>query len=48
VTLDSNHIATLNKGMTSAGGSVTINGSTINLRANVQTMTITDNGPVWQ
>jgi hypothetical protein len=48
VTLDSNHIATLNKGMTSAGGSVTINGATINLRANAQAMTITDNGPVWQ
>jgi hypothetical protein len=48
VTLDANHIATINKGMTSAGGSVTINGATINLRANAQTMTITDNGPVWQ
>jgi hypothetical protein len=48
VTLDANHIATLNKGMTSAGGSVTINGVTKNLRSNAQAMTITDNGPVWQ
>jgi hypothetical protein len=34
--------------MTSAGGSVTINGATTNLRTNAQTMTINDNGPVWQ
>jgi hypothetical protein len=48
VVLDANHSATLNKGMTSAGGSITISGATTNLRANAQTMTITDNGPVWQ
>jgi hypothetical protein len=48
IVLDANHSATLNKGMTSAGGSVTINGATTNLRTNAQTMTINDNGPVWQ
>jgi hypothetical protein len=48
VTIDGNHSVTLNKGITSAGGSVTINGATTNLRATPQAMTITDNGPVWQ
>jgi len=48
VVLDGNHSATINKGMTSAGGSVTINGVMKNLRTDVQPMTITDNGPVWQ
>ena len=47
VTLDANHSVTLNKGMVSAGGSVTIGGATTNLRADAQTMTITDDGPVW-
>ena len=47
VTLDANHSVTLNKGMVSAGGSVTISGATTNLRADAQTMTITDDGPVW-
>jgi hypothetical protein len=47
VTLDANHRATLNKGMKSEGGSVTISGTTTNLRSGVQSMTITDNGPVW-
>ncbi len=48
VTIDANHSVTLNKGMTSAGGSVAINGTTTNLRATAQVITITDNGPVWQ
>jgi hypothetical protein len=47
ITLDASHGATLNKGMSSAGGTVTINGTTTNLRVNAQSMTITDNGPVW-
>ena len=47
VTLDANHRVTLNKGMKSEGGSVTINGATTNLRSDVQSMTITDNGPMW-
>ncbi len=48
VTLDANHSATLNKGKSSAGGSVTVNGVTKNLRADTQPMTITDSGPLWQ
>ena len=47
IAIDASHSVTLNKGMTSAGGSVTINGVTTNLRADVQSMTISDNGPVW-
>jgi hypothetical protein len=47
VTLDVNHVVTLNKGMVSAGGSITISGANTNLRADAQTMTITDDGPVW-
>jgi len=47
VTLDAGHSATLNKGMSSAGGTVTISGTTTNLRADAQPMTITDSGPVW-
>jgi len=47
VTLDADHRVTLNKGMSSAGGSVTINGTRTNLRSDVQKMTITDNGPMW-
>lgn len=48
IAIDGNHIATLNKGMSSAGGSVTINGVMKNLRADTQSMSITDSGPVWQ
>src|ERR1700682_984601 len=49
VTLDATHSATLNKGMISAGGSVTVNGVIKNLRADTQPMTITDSGlPLWQ
>jgi len=47
VALDANHSVTLNKGMTSAGGSVTISGAIRNLRTDAQPMTISDNGPVW-
>jgi len=48
ITIDGNHTATLNKGMSSAGGSVTINGVMQNLRADAQPMSITDSGPVWK
>jgi hypothetical protein len=48
VAIDPNHSVTLNKGVTSAGGSVTINGVTKNLRTDAQAMTITGNWPVWQ
>jgi hypothetical protein len=47
IVLDGNHSAALNKGMSSAGGSVTINGTTTQLRTNVEPMTVGANGPVW-
>jgi|GEM_PF-1085678 len=47
VALDANHIVTFNKGMASAGGSVTISGATTNLRVDAQAMTVTDDGPAW-
>ena len=47
VALDANHSVTLNKGMASAGGSVTISGATTNLRVDAQAMSITDDGPAW-
>jgi hypothetical protein len=33
--------------MTSSGGSISINGTTTNLRSDVEGISITDNGPVW-
>jgi hypothetical protein len=36
------------KGMTSSGGSITIAGSNSQFRSDVQNMTVTDSGPVWQ
>jgi len=47
VALGANHSVTLNKGMASAGGSVTISGATTNLRVDAQAMSITDDGPEW-
>jgi hypothetical protein len=47
VALDTNHRVTLNKGMASAGGSVTVSGATTNQRVDAQAMTITDDGPAW-
>jgi hypothetical protein len=47
VTLDSNHSLTLVKGMSSSGGSVTISGVTTDVRADVEPIAVTDNGPVW-
>src|SRR5579859_2239968 len=47
VVLDGNHSVTFNKGMASAGGSVTIGGATTNLRVDAQAMTVTDDGPAW-
>jgi hypothetical protein len=45
--LDASTTITFAKGMTSAGGSVTIGGSTTPLRASVQRMTVSDAGPAW-
>jgi hypothetical protein len=40
---------TLNKGMTSSGGSVAINGGSAEpLRANVQGISVTSERPVWE
>jgi hypothetical protein len=47
ITIDGNHSLSLNKGMTSSGGSISINGTTTNLRSDVEGISITDNGPVW-
>jgi hypothetical protein len=48
VTLDGTHSLVFNKGMTSTGGSITINGNPTNLRIDVQPISYTDSGPVWQ
>jgi len=48
VTLDGTHSLVFNKGMTSTGGSITISGSTTNFRTDVQPISYTDSGPVWQ
>jgi hypothetical protein len=47
VTLDGSHSVVFQKGMTSSGGSVTVGTTTTPLRADVQTLTVTDAGPAW-
>jgi hypothetical protein len=47
VTLDGSHSATIIKGLTSSGGSVTISGTTTNLRTTVEPMTESATGIVW-
>jgi hypothetical protein len=47
VRLDANHSLVLAKGMSSSGGSITLNGQTTNLATTVQAISITDAGPVW-
>lgn len=47
VVLDGTHSLNLNKGMMSTGGSITLSGTTVPFINNVQTMIVTDNGPVW-
>lgn len=47
VTLDSKHSITFNKGATSSGGSITLNGTTTNFTSSVEPITVTDAGPVW-
>jgi hypothetical protein len=48
VTIDANHRITINKGMTSTGGSIAINGTTTNLRADIQGMALdATDMPVW-
>jgi hypothetical protein len=47
VSLGSSATVKLQNGMTSSGGSVTVGGTTVNLRADVQSLSVTDAGPVW-
>jgi hypothetical protein len=47
VTLDANHAVTLQKGLASEGGSVSIRGGKRALNQGKMQMTITDNGPLW-
>jgi hypothetical protein len=41
-------VVVFQKGMSSSGGSITIGGSTTSLRSDVQAMSVTASGPVWQ
>ncbi|MBP7586736.1 MAG: heparinase II/III family protein [Thermoanaerobaculia bacterium] len=47
VTLAAGTSITFQKGMTSAGGSITVGGVTTPFRSNVQTMSVTAAGPAW-
>ena len=47
ITLDANNSITINKGMTSSGGTITAVGVTKSLANGKEVMTITDAGPVW-
>lgn len=48
LTLDGSTRLTFDKGMTSAGGSITVAGVTASFRKDVQSMTVTDDGPSWR
>jgi hypothetical protein len=48
ITLDANDSLVINKGIVSTGGTIKVAGSTNALATAVQSMTITDNGPVWK
>jgi hypothetical protein len=47
VTLDANHTIVFNKGTSSSGGTITINGTQTNLRADVEPITINTTGITW-
>jgi hypothetical protein len=47
ITLDANDSLVINKGIMSSGGTIKAAGSTKALATGVQSMTITDSGPVW-
>jgi hypothetical protein len=47
VTLDAGVTVRFEKGMTSSGGSIRIDGTETPFRADVQTMSVTGDGPVW-
>ena len=48
VTLDGSTSITFQKGMTSTGGAITIGAGVTPLRANVQSMSVTADGPAWE
>ena len=48
VTLAPSNSITFQKGMTSSGGSITVDGVTTPFRNNVQAMTVSAAGPVWE
>jgi hypothetical protein len=48
IALDGSDSLVINKGITSSGGTIKAAGSTKALATTVQSMTITDSGPVWQ
>ncbi|HXJ06267.1 MAG TPA: hypothetical protein VNH65_14275 [Candidatus Acidoferrum sp.] len=48
ITIDANNSLVINKGTTSSGGTIKAASSTKALATAVQSMTITDGGPVWQ
>jgi hypothetical protein len=48
VTLAPSTSITFQKGMTSTGGSITVDGETTPFRADVQEMTVTADGPAWE
>ena len=48
ITLDGSSRITFEKGLASSGGSITLGSATTPFRSGVQTMVVTDNGPVWQ
>jgi hypothetical protein len=48
VTLNASTSITFQKGMTSSGGSITIGAVVTPLRADVQSMTVTADGPAWE
>jgi hypothetical protein len=48
VTLDGSSSIRFDKGITSSGGSITLGGTMTRFRTTVQTMRVTDAGPVWQ
>jgi hypothetical protein len=48
VTLNGSISVTFQKGSTSSGGSITISGDTTNFRSDVEAITVTTAGPVWE
>ena len=47
INLDSTHSITFQKGAASSGGSITLAGATTNFTSSVESISVTDAGPVW-